>query len=477
MNTLYRLTADVRFPEGAAPGAGGDANMKLLESDGRGNPVLRGSAFAGLLRHAWADLKGLDPDDGAVAQWFGFAADDENRQDSRLKVSDACFDGLEPGRRTHNLINRHTGAVAKKALFSLEAVPPGAKARVNLVLDDGGDKAGGEIFIKEIAGLLSYGLLAGGSSNRGIGRLVPDGPCSWERYDMGDREDLARYLDHTYLERKTGEVPEGKPLEEDFAAPKRLSVDLVLGIPRGQDLLVGDGQAGDYMLAPQSVVFADGTEHWRIPGSSLRGVFRSWMTRLAARDIARAKKKEKDLTEKVRDNVDRYYDLTDDDPDKYNPHLAGLGFVSDIETRKVFQESPEKLDDPILDLFGSMYKKGRIHITDAYSGKADSGRDARDRMHVAVDRISGGAHEGALFQTQVLAGAHLSFSGTVIVDAPTKRETQWLAKTLKALHLGILHVGSSKAVGRLEIREISARGPWAENVNELTQEVDSNGRI
>ena len=91
---------------------------------------------------------------------------------------------------------------------------------------------------------------------------------------------------------------------------------------------------------------------------------------------------------------------------------------------------------------------------------------------MAVDRISGGAHDGALFQNQVLTGSDLRFSFRVAITRPKREEVEWLAITLKALHLGILLVGSSKGSGRLEIKSISAKGPMAERFHTFTQEIN-----
>ena len=63
-----------------------------------------------------------------------------------------------------------------------------------------------------------------------------------------------------------------------------LEVRFTLGIPRGQDLLVGDGQGLDHEIEPQRVVGADGNTYWRLPGASLRGMFHAWVARLAARE-------------------------------------------------------------------------------------------------------------------------------------------------------------------------------------------------
>ena len=55
---ILRLSVPVEFPAGAAPGAGRDGNASYIARDGRGAPVLRGSALAGALRRAWCRAAG-----------------------------------------------------------------------------------------------------------------------------------------------------------------------------------------------------------------------------------------------------------------------------------------------------------------------------------------------------------------------------------------------------------------------------------
>jgi CRISPR/Cas system CSM-associated protein Csm3 (group 7 of RAMP superfamily) len=277
-------------------------------------------------------------------------------------------------------------------------------------------------------------------------------------FDLATVDGSADFLDAQYEERINCVVLSGRKFRPG-TQQDHLEIKLELGIPRGEDLLVGDGQETDYALQPQSVIFNDGSEHWRIPGSSLRGIVRAWMTRLAARD-----------GETITDSVTNWYDRCDDPKKSYKPDLIGWGF-KDKQDRACYQENPDLIDDPILDLFGSMYKKGRIHISDAFSRPAEQ-RDVQDRYHVAVDRFSGGANEGALFFNQVLTGTRLVFPITMVLSSPREKEVQWLVKTLRALHLGILSVGSSKSGGRLEIKSISATGSESQTITAFAREIE-----
>jgi hypothetical protein len=90
------------------------------------------------------------------------------------------------------------------------------------------------------------------------------------------------------------------------------------------------------------------------------------------------------------------------------------------------------------------------------------------RAHVAVDRITGGASEGFFFTNSVLSG-EVKFPVTITVQDPGEDEVRWLRSTLRALHVGILRVGSSKAGGRLRLAgEVKAAGPFAELLKETS---------
>ena len=71
--------------------------------------------------------------------------------------------------------------------------------------------------------------------------------------------------------------------------------------------------------------------------------------------------------------------------------------------------------------------------------------------------------QGALFFSKVLVG-NCAFEMNVSVVAPNAKELEWLKKTLLAIHLGIISIGSSKASGLLEI----------ENWDELKNKIESD---
>jgi CRISPR/Cas system CSM-associated protein Csm3 (group 7 of RAMP superfamily) len=434
----YRLVVPVIFPEGVHPGAGSENNKVIVSRDGKNRPVLRGSAIAGVLRSAYSEIEGVNED--IVDGWFGKALDgnDDIGINSRLITEDAVFENLDALPETvHNMHNRHTGAVFDQALFSEERIPAGARAELLLTLKAEEDADESEAFLRNILALFSGGLFFGGAIARGMGRVELDGEAKWKSYDLTTPDGAAAWLDDGYAMRKNEEavfknwaafVHEGTlPLE------RQLHLTVTLRPARGQDFLIAAG--GD--MSPLQRLSAAGRAQWVLPGSTLRGLFRDWIARLAAREGKPV--------------------FTATSPDEQG--WAGK------KANKEWQRNPDLVECPVMRLFGSFYARSRIHISDALAKVKDEKKQSQKRMHVSIDRFAGGANESALFDNYVLTDG--AFPVTITVNDPTADETRWLAQTLKALDLGLIRVGSSKASGRLEITALAAEGPFAKTFNPL----------
>jgi hypothetical protein len=216
IKTVYHLVVPVVFPAGLAPGAGRtDGNLLSLSKDGRNRPVLRGTSIAGVLRHAWAQLHGLDPTprghDNALAQWFGFALGDDDSEggehrnlSSPLQVPDALLnaggvnDDQAEQYRLHNSVDRHSGAVRQRALFSIGTLSPGTTANLvfRLHCDCSFDVA--ERFLGELTDLIDTGLIFGGHGARGLGLAVRNGPAACQRFDLRTIDGHAAWLDASW---------------------------------------------------------------------------------------------------------------------------------------------------------------------------------------------------------------------------------------------------------------------------------------
>lgn len=487
---IHGLFLPLVFPVGLAPGEGSDYNTLTIAKNGAGKPLLRGTSLAGALRHAWrghlansnCPAKEVDTREKA---FFGSAQGDdgplggESRVDSPLQVGDSLLEvGSGPLVRTHHLRNRHTGVVADGGLFSLEACPPGTTTIAALWLrDDDDDSHAAVDFLQTIVAIFERGLMLGGKVARGIGLGRLNGASRYRVYELGQLDSYAQWLDDHRAWRDSGTVPAGQELPPAPTLKSSwLEVQFCLGIPRGQDLLIGDGQGLDHEAEPQRVCALDGKEYWRLPGASLRGIFRSWVARLAARE-----------THPVADRAERQRQVWRGELLPLHEQITGdnLGWCYLPPEQRTHKTARSKC--PVASLFGSLFAAGRIHISDSYAPcsvrPTDGGTDGDGfpegqlRMHVAVDRLTGGAAESLLFDNTVLIayadGSSPRFEVTLHVQDPTLDEARWLAQTLRALDLGILRVGTSKSSGRLSLVQAPrAVGCHKELFNDITPAFD-----
>ncbi|MCA9259011.1 MAG: hypothetical protein KDA61_07420 [Planctomycetales bacterium] len=429
------------FECGLSPGEGSSFNALSVARDGLGRTVLRGSAIAGAFRHAFFRAHGASLTD----YWFGTAsdADETGDVDSRVEFDAAVIDtGVsEPTTTTHHLRNRHTGVVTKGGLFDVETCPPGSRATLGIRIrrseDTGCRDVGADEVRDFLIGQAQQGMVLGGRSARGVGRAcMRDDRALVRDYDLTDIRDCAAYLDDSRRWRSGATIPEDAVVVEveTPASDDQLEVRLSLEIPRGQDLLVAEGEEA----RPQRVRHADGNWYWKLPGSTLRGAFKGWMTRLAALD-----------GEPVEDSYDAFSSL--DDAEARRRHPIQHRFVNEA--------------CPINRLFGTVASKSRIDFDDSYAPVGELGQE-QYRAHVAIDAVSGGAAEGLLFYNDVLAPLNADqspcFETSIRIRNVQDKEAQWLIRTIVALHHGVVRIGSSKSSGRLSLaKACSIEGPGA----------------
>ncbi|MDR1271235.1 MAG: RAMP superfamily CRISPR-associated protein [Planctomycetaceae bacterium] len=431
--SVHRLTFTLQFKNGLAAGDGNFGNEMLLARNGKGELVLRGTSIAGVLRHSYEKQYGEDTE-----LFFGTSAEKKPKDDdgnekilteSLLIVSDVVLNINKNTeyRRTHHLRNRHAGNVLDHGLYSIEIAPPETTAHVTLWFNETEQlKKTGKDFLEKLAGLIRCGLIFGGNSNRGIG-LATANEFIYKKYSLSEKEHYAEYLNDFYTWRQDGTISDAnseKLTPQNDSDTNNLTVEFTLQIPRGQDLLIAEGND----MLPHKVTAADSNDYYLLPGSTLHGLFRSWVTRLAARE-----------NKSVSDSVENY----ENKQRNIKGSEIGWMFNEKLDVNEINTKYP------VENLFGSLHQSGRIHFTDALCPVNQA--EIQHRKHVALDAISGGAIEHLLFDNDVLISGQ--FQVTMLVKNIQEHEAKWLAQTLKALHLGLLRVGSSKAAGRLELAE------------------------
>lgn len=153
----------------------------------------------------------------------------------------------------------------------------------------------------------------------------------------------------------------------------------------------------------------DGKIHY-IPGSSIKGVFRSY-------------------TEKV------FYHLLSIDPE------------SDKE-KKLKDHKGKKADfyyqlNPVNQLFGFKDFKGRLTIEDAYFDQSTV--KLEKRTNIAIDRFRGGQKNGALFEPEMIIEG--STKMTIRLKNPYKWQIFWLFILVRDFQEGRIRVGSKSSIG------------------------------
>lgn len=416
VKAVYAVIAPLVFPEGFYIGSGkGKSNSLEIERNGKGMPVIRGTSIAGLLR---SELENDPRFESYTDQYFGAPLEsDFDRWESSLVFSDTTFDGLTE-ENMHNLMSRHTGSISEenKGLFSMERVSAAAESNLffRLNSDDTDPELDNQI-LRFIGQCLNGGIFVGGNSNRGCGRCcLKENKLFIRKFEMNNPDDVAEYLDLIYSSSKS--LAQYVKIEPESCSNK-FQLEVTLRIPAGQDILCSLG----HDPYPASTVKADNQEYWKIPGSTLRGIFKGWMSRCAAKD-----------GEVLSDSVEQFKVRRD---------------------RKVTEMHEQ--EDAISDLFGSLQNRGRIHFADAYSGDKVKKSDVQARTHVVIDRFTGGTNPGKLFQNQVLiSDGNVRFTTTVSIRDAQEKEIKWLLNAFQALHIGIIRIGTSKASGRVEVDKI-----------------------
>jgi len=461
---VHRISAEVTFASGLAAGESRDGNTLVIARNGVGDPVLRGTTVAGVLR---SRLQADWNDPARVSRLFGAALgnqDDAATTRSSIEIADVglVLGCSTPEFRPGVFIDRHTGSAGDGGLFTFETCPPGTRGTLWCWIraNDEQTDHDASAFAEWFASRLASGLHFGGMRNRGVGLARLEGSVRRRIYECAKLADHVRFLDDHCAWRAGEDLPDG----EDVSSPRETGhtqmVRVKVGIPRGQDLLIASLDESEDGPVCQRVRYADGAERLRIPGSSLRGVFRGWFSRLARLDGL-----------EIADTVELHQARVEKG-ERMRPRDFAWAFPP-----AGIEESDHKTACPVMSLFGSLHQRGRIVFSDAYFDCGSVTEQAR--VHVSVDQVTGGSNEGLLFGNRVLIGsspatADRSSTFEVRIEHAQQHEVKWLADALVALHVGVLRLGSSKASGRVEVLAVDAEGPFSHELATCVEGVEQS---
>ncbi len=398
--------------------------------DVSGRAIVPGTTLAGLLRALSARMGS-----GWEERLWG-----STEGASPVVVDDAVIDlgGRGIGTRAGIAIDRHTGAVAHGALYEHAVVPAGARLMLRLETDD----AGLESDLLELLGAVrAGGLRAGRATTRGMGRLVADTHVLVGRIDRGDATDLVQAArGATGRTESVGLVPRPLPGMTDITIEWTGPLPVLSRDPRP----AGQVDALPLLIEAIDPDGAPAGHRLALPGSSIKGALRAHAERIVR--TVEGREEGEDLP---------FVDLLFGSAKNDGSGRRGAVHVDDcLSSGRVDPVELAGLDPRAPD--------ARVAVNDGEGGPAGEVLVAH---HVAIDRWTGGAADGKLFDVAEARGIawepiHLSLDETLLarqltgdVKVPLGTEDAGLA----AAGLLLLAI-EDLAMGRIPLGGLVTRG-------------------
>lgn len=401
MKLTYRYIARIvlEAETGLFVGSGEASLLKdaLVQKDYHGFPMIQGASLSGVLRHAVEDT---DSDTNAWEELFGFQKKDTG-VGSRLKVSSAYVminetsvaEGLMAEidevvkKRYENLPSRQhvriteKGVAQKNGLFDNEVVYKGTRFLFELELK-GTEQDGGK-WEKLLSTFHSPLFRIGQGTRNGYGKLKVHSLKS-KVFNLKDEKDFDAYLHFDPSFNATNSCLTNAKLEASVVDTALESY--ILHLKPDSFFIFGEGGTGDDEVDNKPVeeeiaVYTNGTIHFEkqtlIPASSIKGA-------LAHRTAFHYNKL-----------IGKFADNNVGNTGKENPAIHAL---FGVEAK------------------GKAGHRGRIILDDAYYSKSEV-TNGKIFNHVAIDRFTGGAMDGALFSEKVsVLKAETSFDLSIHVE-------------------------------------------------------------
>ncbi|MGD9489755.1 MAG: RAMP superfamily CRISPR-associated protein [Calditrichaceae bacterium] len=407
-----------------------------LARNGSGNFYIPGTSLAGALR---AYAQNLYKDEKIITQLFGYQNGDDGWA-SRVFVEDAEIHSVSARSiRDHLVIMRETGTAAPSLKFDEEIIEAGSTFDFLLEID-----LDEEIDLNQIKGMVkawitgfkNSEIILGASGSRGMGRftLTEEKVYIW---DLSKAEEFDSYLEFLVNDRAKAVDYSGFP---DVKSNKTfLNFRLLCGIDGPFMIKDGvvdesayDGDAPDMVCRKE--MDQDGKESFVIPGSSIKGAFRAQTERII--NLCRNKKAFDPLWYK------KYMSDGAIDLKKFGQYL---------EDR--IKEGAEPKEVSLC--FGSTDDgQGAFLFEDAYF--KDTNNMTKVTNHVAIDPLTGGAKDGALYSMEAIWNQDAEFELAIQVQNPELWQLGLLGHLLKDLFTGEIRLGFGKmrGMGKVTLKKL-----------------------
>lgn len=189
----------------------------------------------------------------------------------------------------------------------------------------------------------------------------------------------------------------------------------------------------------------DGLQQVYLPGSSLKGVMRTYGEAMlrsfeehAVCNLFRSLRQE-------RRNQQRNRQFEPAQGPESCSYRVGSGQQRGAKPNpRRYQESC-----PACKLFGSLAYGGRFNVWDAYSVDGEVGSEFRDG--VGIDRFSGGAFDGAKYQFEVITSG--TFNTEIVIKNFEMWQLAWVLFVLRDMSEGLVPIGmgTSRGLGKIKV--------------------------
>ncbi len=466
MNTLRYIARIILEADTPLFVGSGDSSLlkdALVQKDFNGLPMIPGTALTGVLRHSILDVLDKQPDEkDKWWQIFGFQEKD-NGLGSRLHISPAYmmitdetvaeglgveisesikakFDNLPS--RQHVRID-HKGVAQSGGLFDNEVVYKGTRFKFEIELT--GNKEDEAIWNKIVSKLNAPLFRIGQGTRNGYGKLKVE-TIKTKIFDLTNSQDFQAYSDFN-------------PSLNDDTCLKELSLNnsdeasnLIkynLELTPDSDFFIfsegfGDEDVDNKPLEEEIVLYKNGTidfvKQTVIPASSIKGA-------IAHRTAFHYNKLKGRFSDQLFPTLGKEIalELYTGASNKAVNKLFGLG--AGFEWKKNVHEKVKNIPSTEYDEFGDA-RRGKVIINDLYYSDEEVKND-KIFNHVAIDRFTGGAIEGALFSEKV---SRLEEDVKVILDIFVEGDQEQMAlsafeNALTDITKGLLPLGGMTTKG------------------------------
>ncbi|CAB1127817.1 conserved protein of unknown function [Candidatus Hydrogenisulfobacillus filiaventi] len=386
-------------------GAGGGPGIDLLPAaNGMGQWILPGSSVAGALRAVDFRLHAQDGLENQLrAMWGPLDEDQRPLGASRIWVEDAVTKEQAVAEIRDGVgIHRRSGAAAARIKYNQLVLPAGTRFAWEMrwdrlvAVDDGEqpDPTPEAWLFPLLFYLVSRGLPLGGGKTRGLGWVrLKKSTLQVRREDWSTREGAWRAL--------AGGEPVGLTWPSSPGDAGRLLTITVEWDPDGPVLVAAGGQGIGVDTVPLTTRGPDGKRYLVLPGSSLKGVLRSHAERIVRTVIGPCEE-----TKKWLDLHDRFEALLDvplvrelfGSPRRKSPAAgseAAAGMMGALRVEDV--RSTVGWDEETWEAITAKPQEQGCGHQPSRVGEGVEDDTLQLAQHVAIDRFTGGAAPGLLY--------------------------------------------------------------------------------